>query len=95
MASAVPAPAVPGAWTQLARPVVVVAKYRYVATERTHVSFNFGDELEVTHAAVGWYRGRSLVTRQPGVVPLQLHHPGRPDGAGVHDGSGCLDGRVD
>lgn len=56
-------------WQPYAAPMKVSAKYRFLYQARNFVSFNYSDELEVTHEQEGWLRGRSLVTRQPGVFP--------------------------
>ena len=68
-------------WQQYPAPMKVSAKYRFLYQSRNFVSFNYSDELEVTHEQEGWLRGRSLVTRQPGVFPTAYTTRQDPGGA--------------
>ena len=69
------------AWQPYPAPMKVSAKYRFLYQSRNFVSFNYSDELEVTHEQEGWLRGRSLVTRQPGVFPTAYTTRGDAPGA--------------
>lgn len=42
-------------WRALPTPTTVLGKHRFVGTERSFVSFNYGDELEVTHESQKYF----------------------------------------
>jgi len=59
----------PRCWVQNPTPTIVSAKHRFTSGSAKLVSFNYADELEVTHECNGWLMGHSISTRQPGIFP--------------------------